>query len=142
MINALSSTGFEGNQFDIISNVSISDKQYSNKSIINPSASREDYFLYVAIPTASTTEFRSIKRLNSLITKKLKKEISISIENDDDGFIAKTLDLPLFGFGNYPNEAIENLKYEIESCYGDLLIDNDFSREWLNYKRYLMEIIE
>ncbi len=67
--------------------------------------------------------------------------IGAIIESDDEGFIARTIDLPLYGYSEDPIEALQNLKYEIESLYDDLMEDNNFSQEWLNYKKFLQERI-
>ena len=71
----------------------------------------------------------------------LRQPLSALLENDGDGFIARSIDLPLFGYGDDPIEAVNNLKAEIESLYHDLMEDDQFSPEWLNYKRFLQERI-
>ncbi len=81
------------------------------------------------------THFIQIKKL---VTKKLKTPFIITIEPDDEGYIAQIKEFPLFGYGDEKQEAIDNLKYEIESLYFDLLNDNNFSQEWLDYKKILM----
>lgn len=69
----------------------------------------------------------------------LRQPLSALLENGGDGFIARAIDLPLFGYGDDPIEAVNNLKAEIESLYYDLMEDDQFSLEWLNYKRFLQE---
>ncbi|NOY77777.1 MAG: hypothetical protein GXO76_07905 [Calditrichaeota bacterium] len=86
-------------------------------------------------------DFKKLFELRELHKKKLRKPIKITLEEDGEGFIAKTIDFPLFGYGDFPKEAISNLKYEIESLYEDLLKDDDFSKEWLEIKKALSEII-
>ncbi|MBI5603503.1 MAG: hypothetical protein HY879_09105 [Deltaproteobacteria bacterium] len=61
------------------------------------------------------------------------------MEPDGTGFIARTTEIPLYGHGNNPEDAVEMLKREIESLYEDLMEDDEFSEEWLNIKRFLME---
>jgi hypothetical protein len=90
----------------------------------------------------SEVKIKKLITISKLKTINLKNNIEVTIENDDDGFLALSVDLPLYGYGDYPNEAIENLKEEIESCYFDLLEDDNYSEEWLNYKRFLKALIE
>ncbi len=78
-------------------------------------------------------------RINRLKSKELKTPFDLIIESDGEGFIAKTPNLPLFGYGDDRDEAIDNLKAEIESLYEDLLADDDFSEEWLRIKTLLKE---
>lgn len=80
-------------------------------------------------------------QINSLSSKELSTPLTITLELDDGGFLAKMKEIPLFGFGDIPREAIDNLQYEIESLYEDLLEDNNFSQEWLEHKDFLSEII-
>jgi hypothetical protein len=47
--------------------------------------------------------------------------IGAIIESDDESFIARTIDLPLYGYSEDPIEALQNLKYEIESLFADPL---------------------
>lgn len=71
----------------------------------------------------------------------LRQPLSALLEHDGNGFIARSIDLPLFGYGDDPIEAVNTLKFEIESLYRDLMEDDKFSPEWLNYKRFLQERI-
>lgn len=80
-------------------------------------------------------------KITLLPNKKLKESIEAILEPDDEGYIVRTIDLPLYSYGDDPIEAIQNLKYEIESVYDDLMEDNNFSVEWLRYKNYLSKII-
>ena len=80
-------------------------------------------------------------KLNMLITKRLSIPLDVVIEPDDDGFIARTIDMPLYGFGDDIIESINALKYEIESLYNDLMEDDNFSDEWLQIKKFLKESI-
>lgn len=79
--------------------------------------------------------------IHLLQTKRLKTPLSVVIEQDNGGFIARTVDFPLYGFGEGPNEAVEMLKREIESLYEDLMEDDDFSEKWLRVKQFLSSII-
>lgn len=76
-------------------------------------------------------------KFDRLITLSLSSSISFIIEPDSDGYIARTLDIPLYGFGDDTIEASDMLKAEIESLYFELMEDDDFSAEWLNIKKYL-----
>lgn len=80
-------------------------------------------------------------RVFMLPSRNLKRPLDVIIEPDEDGFIARNVDLPLYGSGEDPNEAVEMLKREIESLYEDLMEDDDFSDKWLRIKRFLCEII-
>jgi uncharacterized protein YqgQ len=80
-------------------------------------------------------------RVNSLPNKILKSALDVVVEADGDGYIARTVDLSLFGNGDDPIEAIEMLKREIESLYDDLMKGDDFTEDWLKIKRFLVERI-
>ena len=65
------------------------------------------------------------------------------IDTDEDGFITKCLEIPqVFGFGDTPDEAIENLYIEISTLYNELLLNDDFSEEFIALKQTLCEAIE
>lgn len=80
-------------------------------------------------------------RVNSLPNKILKSPLDIVVEADEDGYIARTVDLPIYGNGDDPIEAIDMLKREIESLYDDLMSGDDFTEDWLKIKRFLAERI-
>ncbi len=80
-------------------------------------------------------------RINNLIEKRLSCSLDIIVEPDGEGFIARTPDLPLYGYGDDRIDAIDMLKREIESLYEDLIQDDDFSAEYLLIKDYLSGII-
>jgi hypothetical protein len=61
------------------------------------------------------------------------------VEPDGDSFIARTLDMPLYGVGDDPLDAIEALKAEIENLCDDLMADDSFTSEWLQIKALLSE---
>ena len=81
-------------------------------------------------------------KIHFLTTKNLKKPLDAVVEPDGDGFIARTTDIPLYGFGDDPIEATEALKSEIESLWNELAEDNLFAEEWLRIKRFLKERVE
>lgn len=80
-------------------------------------------------------------RINSLPSKILRGSLDVVVEVDGDGYIARTVDLPLYGHGEDAVDAIGMLKHEIESLYDDLMNGDDFTEDWLKIKRFLAERI-
>lgn len=80
--------------------------------------------------------------INRLVHKSLLSPLEILIEPDDYGFLARTPDLPLYGYGEDRMEAIDMLKREIESLYEDLMEDDNFSDEYLRIKDFLSKKIK
>ena len=76
-------------------------------------------------------------RLNLLPNKDLKIPIDAVVERDGESFLARTIEIPLYGHGEDFIEAVDALKCEIESLYDDLMEDNNFTEEWLKIKKYL-----
>jgi len=76
-------------------------------------------------------------KINILPSKSLREPLDTIVEPDADGFIARTTDLPLYGYGDDPVEAVDALKCEIESLYNDLMEDDEFSEKWLRIKSFL-----
>ena len=72
-----------------------------------------------------------------LPSKEVRVPIDAILERDGEGFIARTIELPLYGYGSDPIDAIDMLKNEIESLYDDLMADDDFTADWLKNKNYL-----
>ena len=91
-------------------------------------------------PKAPQNEAIVIK-LNMLETKRLRNPLDVIIEEDDEGFVASAVDFPLFGYGDDRIEAIDALKFEIESLYFELLEDDNFSEEWLSVKSFLKDSV-
>ena len=91
----------------------------------------------------STLKFSQVGcvEIGILPHKLLRKPLKVLLEPDDGGFIARTIDLPLYSYSEDPIEALQNLKYEIESLYDDLQEDDNFSEDWLHYKRFLQHIV-
>lgn len=75
-----------------------------------------------------------IERLNRLT---IISPIEALLEEDGDGYIARTPDLPLYGFGDDAFEAVSMLKDEIESLYFEISETSDISSEWVSIKKYL-----
>jgi hypothetical protein len=86
--------------------------------------------------TVVKLEIKTLKRYE------LKQPLEAILESDDGGFIARTVDLPLFGYGEDTIEAVENLKHEVESLYFDLMEDDNFSEEWIKTKKFLKTIFK
>ncbi len=80
-------------------------------------------------------------KLNMLETKRLRNSLDVIIEEDDEGFIARSVDFTLFGYGDDRIEAIDALKFEIESLYFELMEDDNFSEEWLSVKSFLKDSV-
>ena len=72
-----------------------------------------------------------------LATIKLKNPIEITVEPDDNGFIAKMIDFNLYCYDNTEDLAIEGLKWEIEDAFNDLLDDNNLTNEWNKFREYI-----
>ena len=83
----------------------------------------------------------TLLKINILVTKGLRQPLDVLLEADGEGFIARTVDFDLFGYGDDRKEAIDALKYEIESLYYDLMEDDDFTDEWRGVKAYLQQQI-
>ncbi len=81
-------------------------------------------------------------RLNVLINYKLRIPLDAIVEPDSEGFIARAVDLPLYGTGEDPLEALTILKQEIESLFDDLVADDQFTPDWLRVRDFLKQAIE
>lgn len=79
--------------------------------------------------------------IHTLETKRLLAPLSVLVEKDGQGFLAQTIDLPLYGSGDSMYEAIEMLKSEVESLHKDLMEDDNFSDEWLTKRKLLAAIV-
>jgi len=80
-------------------------------------------------------------KINLLPSKNLSASLDAVVEPDDNGFIARTTDIPIYGYGDDPIEAVDALRCEIESLYNDLMEDDEFTEEWLKVKEFLSERI-
>lgn len=69
--------------------------------------------------------------------KKLRFPLDVVLEPDADGYIARTVDLPLCSFGDDPFEATTLLTKEIEAVHDELMVDGEFSPDWLRSKEFL-----
>lgn len=75
--------------------------------------------------------------IHRLLKYNLSTPLWIIVEPDDNGIIARCADLPLYGYGDDATEAINNLKFEIDSLYDDLMEDDNFTEDWLKIKSFL-----
>lgn len=87
------------------------------------------------------SENLGIIKINLLPNKDLKSPIDAVVERDGEGFLARTIEMPLYGYGEDVIEAVDALKYEIESLYDDLMEDDNFTDEFLRIKEYLRKRI-
>jgi len=78
-------------------------------------------------------------QLNRLPNNTLKAPLDVLVEPGEQGFVARTPDLPLAGYGQDRIEAIDMLKGEIESLFEELRENDDVSEEWLGIKKFLTE---
>jgi len=76
--------------------------------------------------------------IHELISKTLRAPIRITLAPDDGGFIAQSIEFPLYGYGDTAAEAIYSLKSELESLYVDLTMDDEFTDDWLELKSSLL----
>jgi len=81
-------------------------------------------------------------RISRLPNRNLVSPLDAVVESDGDGYIARTIDFPLYGNGEDPIEALDNLRANIEELYEDLLEEDEFTEEWLSIKRFLIEKVE
>jgi hypothetical protein len=88
------------------------------------------------------TSVSGVVHISRLPNYNLNTAIDVIVEPDDEGFIARSVDLPLYSYSDDSLEAIESLKYEIETLYDDLKEDDNFTSEWLRIKDYLFSRIE
>jgi predicted RNase H-like HicB family nuclease len=79
-------------------------------------------------------------QINRLTKNNLKAPLDVLVDPEERGFVARTPDLPLVGYGKDRIEAIDMLKNEIESLFEELRED-DVSEEWLGIKKFLTERI-
>lgn len=118
-------------------------------SVISQQTSSRSGLRYVAsvfgapeVPNPVQTQAQpQIVFLNSLVSKRLVAPLSVLLEQDEGSYLAQTVDMPLYGVGNTPLDAIKALQMEVESLYNDLMGDDNFSDEWLARKKLLAAIV-
>jgi hypothetical protein len=85
---------------------------------------------------------KQVVQLDSLITKELSNCLEVAIENDGDCFVATAKDIPLYGYGDSKEEAIEMLLHEIEDLHQELAGEDAFTAEWVAIKEFLDHLIK
>jgi hypothetical protein len=74
---------------------------------------------YAEVARGASAVPKAHVQLNRLSHKILKLPIDVLVEPDDQGFLARTPDLPLYGYGEDRIEAIDMLKRETLYGYGE-----------------------
>ena len=82
-----------------------------------------------------------IIEVSKLYNFSLSVPLRIIIKPDEGGWLAETLDIPLYAYGDSYSTALHNIKKEIESLYIDLMEDNNYSDMWLEIKSLLSQIM-
>jgi len=80
--------------------------------------------------------------IDHLPKRRLLRPLSAVLEEDGEGFLARSVDLPLYGYGDDPIRAIDALKGQLEALYDELHEDDEFTEEWLEYREWLRTVIE
>ena len=96
---------------------------------------------YAKVARGASAVPKAHVQLNRLPHKILKLPLDVLVEPDDQGFLARTPDLPLYGYGEDRIEAIDMLKREIESLFDELIESDHLSEERLSIKSFLSERI-
>jgi predicted RNase H-like HicB family nuclease len=81
------------------------------------------------------------KYIFDLDNYKLLKPIKITIEYDDDYYLASTDDFPFYITGNTIEEAKQNLIYDIEETYEEFCDEPPTTPDWKKYLNQLNDII-
>jgi ATP-dependent exoDNAse (exonuclease V) beta subunit len=71
----------------------------------------------------------------------LKQPLDAIVEPDEEGYIARLVDIRLYGYGDDRMEAIENLKNDLSELYRELNEDDNYSTEWMAIKKMLKKLI-
>lgn len=80
-------------------------------------------------------------QINRLNRYYLKQPLNVVVEPDEDLFLARCPDLPLYGCSEDVVEALEMLKREIESLWKDLKEEKNLDEEWSSIKEMLDKVI-
>lgn len=114
-------------------------------SIVRPISIEEPSAKYCFFKQATSRQYSNNDvapihiKLQMLKTMELVSPLDVIIEKDEEGYIARNPELPLYGYGTDVIAALEALKADIESLYNDLMEDDNFSESWLRYKIFLKE---
>lgn len=80
--------------------------------------------------------------ISDLPKYRIKSYLECSVTRDEDGsYLIECPSLNLYSSGDSRQEAVENIKENIESLYEDLMENDDFSGDWLEIKKTLSKII-
>lgn len=95
----------------------------------------ETLTLYLLPADQESKEIQSYE-LGQLEGRELLLPFTVSLEPDDDGFLAKCFEVPqVYGFGETRNEALSMLERELVSLNRDLQEDDAFAPEFLSLKK-------
>lgn len=72
----------------------------------------------------------------------LRKPIPVSIEHEEQVYVASNYDLGLYGYGDTENEAIDDLRESIIGCYEDLKQEKELGPIPSRMMAYYEEIID
>ena len=89
-------------------------------------------------------ELKALKgfiKIQRLPNKNLKIPLDAIVDFDETGYLARATDLPVYGDGDEPVEAIEMLKREIASHWNDLRVDYGYTDEWWKMNSVLIKKI-
>lgn len=112
----------------------------STTTFIESELKRLDTMNNLLLDCLQKNQQSQVVRLSLLPNKgMLNPPLDAVVEPDGDSFIARTVDMPLYGVGDDPLDAIEALKAEIENLYDDLMADDSFTSEWMRIKALLSE---
>ncbi|MEW5721873.1 MAG: hypothetical protein AB1896_02110 [Thermodesulfobacteriota bacterium] len=79
-----------------------------------------------------------LKRLNRY---QLREPLDVIVEFEEDGYIARAVDLDRYGLGDDPFEAVADLKNEVEQFYDELLSQGKMTDNLKRVKIFLDSII-
>ena len=63
--------------------------------------------------------------------------MNVIVELDENGYIARNPNLPLYGYGDDKLEAIEMLQREIKALYEELISDDNYTDDWFKIRDFL-----
>ena len=84
-----------------------------------------------------------IEKLEAVGAFQLARPIHVLIEPDDGQYLARAPDVPrVFGHGDDPWEALDNLAAEIASLWSDFQSGDDFTADWDTIRGVLEDLID
>jgi len=110
-------------------------------NVLNLQKQIEEFVLPVIHYSATQQKIRKdiqkAIQIERLFNKALSSPITAILENDEDGYIVRCIDLPIYGYGENHFDAIASLKDELESLYEDLIEDDQLTEEWSAIKAFI-----